>query len=608
MKLKKIKADQTYSLSHLLLHLWQHLSKRRRVQFSLLVGLMFISAFAEVASLGAVLPFLGVLIAPERIFEHSFVGSMAKDLGITSAKELLLPLTLAFIGFALIAGAIRITLTWANTRVAFSTGADLGIKVYRRTLYQPYWIHASKSSNEVISGITIKTNLVVFDVLVPLLTIFSSSLLVLAIMVTLIAIDPVVASVAGVGFGICYGLVTWISRQQLNQNSQRVAQEQTQVIKALQEGLGGIRDVILDGAQEFYCNVFLKADHTLRRAQGSTVFISLSPRYAMEALGMVVIAALAYVLSQQDGGITDAFPVLGLLALGAQRLLPSLQQIYYAWASILGSQASLADTLALLDQPLPEDQLQLRTEPLSFKNTVRLENVYFRYGKETPWVLKGINLVIAKGARVGFVGSTGSGKSTALDLLMGLLIPTKGKILIDGKSVSGRHLRSWQRSIAHVPQNIYLADTTLAQNIAFGVPEDKIDFDRVKRAARQAQIADYIECRSEGYHTHVGERGVRLSGGQRQRIGIARALYKQASVLVFDEATSALDNATEKLVMDSIEILNRDLTIVLIAHRLTTVRHCDIIIELEHGKIVAQGNYEQLIKNSSSFRKMAKTL
>ena len=571
MTLQKNKAQQEIGLRNLLIHLWYHLSKRRRRQFSLLVALMFVSAFAEVASLGAVLPFLGILIAPERVFDHSVVGSMAQDLGITSANQLLLPLTSAFIGFALIAGAIRIFLTWANTRVAFSTGADLGIEVYRRTLYQPYWVHASQNSNEVISGITIKTNLVVFDVLVPLLTIFSATLLVVAIMATLIVIDPVVASVAGVGFGICYVLVTWVSRRQLNLNSHRVAQEQTQVLKALQEGLGGIRDVLLDGVQEFYCNVFHKADRTLRRAQGSTVFISLSPRYAMEALGMVVIAVLAYFLSQQVGGISTAFPVLGLLALGAQRLLPSLQQIYYAWASIIGSQASLADTLALLDQSLPEEQLNTKTAPpLPFQDDVRFDGVHFRYSRESPWVLNGLNLVITKGARVGLVGSTGSGKSTTLDLLMGLLMPTKGKLLIDGQPVSGNRLRDWQRSIAHVPQSIYLADTSLAENIAFGIPLDEIDLNRVERAARQAQIADYIESSPEGYQTHVGERGIRLSGGQRQRIGIARALYKQASVLVLDEATSALDNATEQLIMDTMGMLNKNLTVVLIAHRLTS--------------------------------------
>jgi len=569
---------------------------------------MLASALAEVASLGAVLPFLGVLVAPERVLIHPLVGDMAQSWGITSADQLVLPLTLAFIAVALIAGAIRILLIWASTRLAFSTGADLGIEVYRRTLYQPYWVHASQNSSEVISGITNKTDAVVFSVLVPLLTFVSSTVLVVVIMIALIVIDPAMASVAGVGFGVSYALITLISRRQLRRNSHRIAHEQTQVHKALQEGLGGIRDVLLDGAQSVYCDVFRRADQTLRRAQGSIVFIGGSPRYAMEAMGMVMIAALAYALSQQGGGISAALPVLGVLALGAQRLLPSLQQLYYSWASITGYQASMADTIALLDQPLPEELLQPTTTPLLIQDAIRLDAVRFRYTGEGPWVLDGLNLVIAKGARVGFVGSTGSGKSTTLDLLMGLLIPTEGELLVDGQPVSGNRLRAWQRSIAHVPQSIYLADTTLAENIAFGVPPETIDMDRVRRAARQAQIADFIESSPEGYQAHVGERGVCLSGGQCQRIGIARALYKQASVLVLDEATSALDNATEQLVMDAIGGLNSDVTILLIAHRLTTVRHCDIIVELEHGRVVAQGTYEQLLECSPSFRRMVGTL
>ncbi|MDB4087630.1 ABC transporter ATP-binding protein/permease [Amylibacter sp.] len=603
-----MKPTSTINLPRLLFHLWNHLNQRRRRQFVLLVGLMLISAFAEVASLGAVLPFLGILVAPERVLNHPFVGDVAQGLGITSADQLVLPLTLAFIMAALISGAIRIFLIWASTRLAFSTGADLGIEVYRRTLYQPYWVHASQNSSEVIAGITNKTDAVVFSVLVPLLTFMSSSVLVVVIMIALIATDPVIASLACFGFGFSYVLITSLSRRQLRRNSYRIAREQSQVLKALQEGLGGIRDILLDGAQSVYCDVFRRADLTLRRAQGSTVFIGGSPRYVMEAMGMVVIAALAYFLSQQVGGISIALPVLGMLALGAQRLLPSLQQLYYSWASITGYQASLADTIALLNQPLPEDFLQATTTPLFIQDEIRLDTVRFHYSKEGPWVLDGLNLVIAKGARVGFVGSTGSGKSTTLDLLMGLLIPTEGQLLVDGQDVSGNRLRAWQRSIAHVPQSIYLADTTLAENIAFGVPAETIDMERVQRAARQAQIADFIEKSPEGYQAYVGERGVRLSGGQRQRIGIARALYKQANVLVLDEATSSLDNATEQLVMDAIGALNSDLTILLIAHRLTTVRHCDFIVELEHGRVVAQGTYEQLLECSPSFRRMANVI
>jgi len=320
----------------------------------------------------------------------------------------------------------------------------------------------------------------------------------------------------------------------------------------------------------------------------------------------VLIAALAYSFSQQDGGISSALPVLGVLALGAQRLLPSLQQVYFAWSNIVGYQAPLADIIALLDQPLPKELLQPTTTPLIIKDEIRLDAVRFRYTLEDPWVLNGLNLVINKGARIGFVGSTGSGKSTTLDLLMGLLIPTEGELLVDGQPISGNRLTAWQRSIAHVPQSIYLADTTLAENIAFGVPAEAIDMDRVQQAARQAQIADFIEKNPEGYKAYVGERGVRLSGGQRQRIGIARALYKQASVLVLDEATSALDNATELSVMDAIGALNSDLTILLIAHRLSTVQHCDFIVELEQGRVVAQGTYEQLLDCSPSFRRMAR--
>jgi len=249
--------------------------------------------------------------------------------------------------------------------------------------------------------------------------------------------------------------------------------------------------------------------------------------------------------------------------------------------------------------------MQPAPAPLPFKDAIRFDDVRFHYISDGPWVLGGINLTIPKGANVGFVGSTGSGKSTMLDLLMGLLTPTKGALLVDGEPVKGNRLRAWQRTIAHVPQSIYLADTTLAENIAFGVPPGDIDLDRVKQAARQAQIASFIESRSEGYNAFVGERGIRLSGGQRQRIGIARALYKQASVLVFDEATSALDNATEQSVMDSIEGLGSDLTILLIAHRLTTVQRCDIIVELENGRVVAQGTYEQLLECSPSFRSAA---
>lgn len=602
-----MKADRSETvLLDLLVRLWRHLSRRRQRQFGLLMGLMLVSAFAEVVSLGAVLPFLGILIAPDRVLSYPIVAEVANAWGITTADQLVLPLTVAFAAAALMAGAIRVLLLWLGVWFANACGADLSMEVYRRTLYQPYQVHVARNSSTVLSGIS-KVNGTVI-ILSSLLVLISATVLLVAIVLALIVINPLVASLAALGFGSSYASITLVSRRRVRRNSQCIAHEQTQVVKALQEGLGGIRDVLLDGTHQVYCDIYRQADLPVRRAEGNNVFISGSPRPVMEALGMVLIATMAYGLSRQAGGITTALPVLGALAIGAQRLLPALQQIYSSWVSIVGSHASLADALALLDQPLPADLLQPAPAPLLIQNDIRFDAVRFRYASDGPWVLNGLNLTISRGARVGFVGSTGSGKSTTLDLLMGLLMPTEGELLVDGQHISGRRVRAWQRTIAHVPQSIYLADATLAENIAFGVPRNVIDLARVQRAARQAQIADFIESSPEGYEAYVGERGVRLSGGQRQRIGIARALYKQASVLVFDEATSALDNATEQSVMSAIDGLSNDLTILLIAHRLTTLRRCDTIVELEHGRVVAQGTYEQLIECSPSFRNMALTV
>lgn len=592
------------STTRLLVRLWKHLSRRRQRQFVLLLVLMLVSAFAEIISLGAVVPFLFVLTAPARVLKQPIGARLADVLGITTPRQLVVPLTLIFVAAALIAGAIRILLLWMNTRLAYASGADLSSEVYRRTLYQPYRVHVARNSSEVISGLSIKVAGSV-SVLLALLILVSSAVLLIAVMSALLAINPVVALESTLGFGASYALITWIDRRRLRANSELIAHEQTHVIKALQEGLGGIRDVLLNGTQSVYCDVYSRADHALRRAQGDNNFISTMPRHAMEAIGMVLIAALAFVLSRGTGGLAAALPLLGALALGAQRLLPALQQGYSAWATIAGNHASLADTIDLLDQPLPEEARLPEPPPLPFRESIRFDAVRFQYNREGPWVIDRLDLVIPKGARVGFVGITGSGKSTALDLLMGLLTPTEGRVLVDGEQLCGPRVRAWQRTIAHVPQSIFLADISVAENIALGVDPSKIDMDRVREAARQAQIADFIESTPLGYTTVVGERGIRLSGGQRQRIGIARALYGSASVLVFDEATSALDNATEQSVMESIQGLRKDLTILLIAHRLTTVQRCDIIVEMADGRVVAQGTETYLLENSPSFRSMA---
>ncbi len=564
--------------------LWQHLNPRRRVQCAFLLALMLISALAEVISIGALLPFLSTLAAPEKVFSYPLVHGLAGNFGIKQADEILLPLTVIFILAAIISGSVRLLLLWATTKFTFTVGADLSSEIYRRTLYQPYNVHIARNSSEIISGITNKTHDLIFHVILPSLTIINSIVLLVFLCSALLYVSSLVTLGAAGSFGLCYIILAKLMHKRLVKNGHIVAKEQTNNIRILQEGLGGIRDVLLDNTQSLYCDIYRNSDMAMRRAQGINLFINTCPRYAMESIGIVTVAIISFILSY-NGGIAAALPTLGALALGVQRLLPALQQSYNSWSLIMGSQATLRDTLLLLEQKLPE-YVDVKTLPLiEFNEQIKLENVTFRYAANQPDILNINKLVIPKGARVGIVGSTGSGKSTLLDVIMGLLLPSSGLFSVDGKKIDSINAISWQRNIAHVPQNIYLNDGSFAENIALGIPVQEIDMERVKKAARLARIADFIESGKDGYQAMVGERGIKLSGGQRQRVGIARALYKNAKILVLDEATSALDNDTEAAVMESIENLHENLTILIVAHRLSTLKKCDFIVKLENGEI-----------------------
>jgi ATP-binding cassette subfamily B protein len=409
----------------------------------------------------------------------------------------------------------------------------------------------------------------------------------------MVSISPQMTIASFGGFGLIYLLIIALTKKRIAKDSKCIAKESVEVIKAIQEGLGGIREVLLDGTQEVYCKIYKNSDLPLR--QGSSVFIASCPRYAMEALGMVLIAFVAYIYVSQSAGIADAIPKLGALALGAQRFLPLLQQAYGAWVNIKTNQASLEDALELLDQPLPEYVNKTLTQSLSFENNINIKNVTFAYPTSQNTVLENINLLIPRGARVGFIGTTGSGKSTLLDILMGLLTPSSGSIEIDGVELTKDIIPVWQRHIAHVPQFIFLSDATIEENIALGVPKEEINHQRVSMAAYRAQLAETIERMPDKYKTKIGEKGVFLSGGQRQRIGIARALYKEASIIILDEATSALDNKTEEGVMSAISNLSSEITILIIAHRLTTLKNCTQIVELENGEVKKIGSYNEII-------------
>jgi ATP-binding cassette, subfamily B, bacterial PglK len=574
--------------------LWQHLAKRRRKQFLLLGILMIAASIMEVVSIGAVVPFLGILTSPEQIYQHNLTQPLIQILEITEPSQLLLPLTIIFVMAIVIAAMVRLLLLYVSTRLSYATGADLSIDIYRHTLYQDYLTHTSRNSSEIINSIIIKTNTVIGQILVPLLSLISSIVIMLGIISIVFIINAQVALITFFTFTLLYSIITFFTKKALQKNSQLIADQSTQMVKSLQEGLGGIRDVLIDNTQEYYCKLYQNADLSLRRASGDNIFIGSSPRYLMEAIGMILIAILAYTLTLQEGGVSAAIPILGALAVGAQKLLPALQQIYSSYSAIKGAKNSFIDVLNLLNQTAPNNTSDGITKKIPFKQEITLNNLSFRYSKETPWILKGVNLNFKKGETIGFIGVTGSGKSTLLDILMGLLPPTLGELLIDGVTITQENRKVWQAHVSHVPQSVYLADSTIQENIAFGVELGQIKDHKVIKAAKKAQLEEMINNLKNKYKAIVGERGTQLSGGQRQRIGIARALYKGSDVLIFDEATSALDNQTEKKIMQQIAQLKGDQTIFIVAHRLTTLRQCDRIIRINADYTIEQVSYDEL--------------
>ena len=570
-----------YSLGNHIKLLFSHIDYSRKRQFILLLFLMIISAFAEVFSIGLILPFLSILMDPIIVFEHPYAVPIINTLSIKSPEELLLPVTLIFGFAAIVAGGIRLLLLFWTTRLAYSAGSDITIDIYRKTLYQPYSTHVDRNSSEVINVMVSKANAAIQSTLIPVMQIISSLIMLTVTLTFLIMVEPFITSITFLGFGLIYLVIIFFTNYRLSSNSKRISFEHNQVVKLLQEGLGGIRDIILSGNQELYTDMYRKSDIPLRRAQGINVFIGASPRFGIEALAMSLLGFMAYYSTLSEGGISQAIPIIGMLALGAQRLLPVIQQIFVSWSSIQSSRVSVEDTIDFLDQKLPNDiNAVLKKKSFNFSKELVIEDLSFRYSEEEPWVFQNLNFSLKKGSRVGLIGSTGSGKSTLIDLIMGLLKPTSGKIIIDGIEINNLNVLDWQMNLAQVPQNIFLSDSSIRKNIAFGVENEFIDEDLLNKVSEKAKIRETILNWPNGFETNVGERGLRLSGGQKQRIGIARALYRTSDVIIFDEATSALDNETESEVIKDIYNLGDKLTILMIAHRLSTLKECDQIFEI----------------------------
>lgn len=579
----------------LLARLWGQISTRFRLKLYALFALMIISSVSEVFAIGAILPFLGVLVAPEKVFQSKTFSPLLEDFHIASADELLLPVTILFCLAVIFSGLMRILLLWLQFRVAFGLGADISASIFRRTLYQPYSVHISRNSSEVISGITTKSTGIIFSAIYPAIIILSSFLTLIAVFASLLFIHAPSAIACVLGFGVIYFFVGGLSKARLKKDGEVVNTLTSKVVQLIQEALGGIRDVLIDGTQEVYAANYKSAEDALKRSMANIQIISLFPRYVIESLGIVLVATVAFFLSSDDRGLSNTIPILGALAIGAQRLLPLIQQAYSNWSAVLSGRASVQEAMDLLDQPIPLILTARSMSSKPFSNNIQLKNVSFRYPSNQTYILKHIDLFIKKGCRVGFVGSTGCGKSTLLDIIMGLIAPSSGSLLVDGAVINASNVNDWQNNIAHVPQSIFLSDATIYENIAFGVPYEKIDKSRVIRAAQKAQMDESIQSFPNGYESRVGERGVMLSGGQRQRIGIARAIFKDASILILDEATSALDSKTENELISAIEELSSDITMFIVAHRLSTLSNCDILVEMESGKIKRVGTYSDII-------------
>lgn len=582
----------------LIKNLWQFISLSHRKKLFLYTLIMPLASLAEVFSIGIVLPFLSVLIDPKNFFENPLVFPLVKFFNYTEPKELVLLLTFFFVIAILFSCLMRLLLLYLQSRLSHEIGASLGVQIYEKTLYQPYCKHIARNSSVVIAGINSKTAVVIGGVVMPILQMISSTLTFFSIFLILVAVQPFLTLVAFFCFGGLYGLIIFITKKSVEKNSNKANQQSSFVIKALQEGLGGIRDIIIDGSQTIYCKIYENAELSLRKSQAKINFISASPKFIIEALGIVSIALFAFMLTNEENTIKSAIPIIGALVVGAQRLLPVLHQLYSSITAMYAGRSYLKDVVELLNQPLPKYLSQGKIQLNSFEKSIKLEKVSFRYKKSLSLVLNNIDLEIYKGCRLGIMGKTGDGKSTLIDIIMGLLEPSQGRLLVDDKTLTTRNYHCWQKHIAHVPQAIFLNDSTILENIAFGIKYEEIDLERVKWVATLAQIANTIESWEEKYQTKVGERGVRLSGGQIQRIGIARALYKKPDVLVLDEATSALDLETESAIMEQIDQLKNNITIIMVAHRLSTLKSCDQIIWLENGVIKKTGSYKQMIAAS----------
>ena len=592
LKFKERRINPFFELKEI----YKYLTFKRKIQLLFLFASSILTSLAEFISLASFYPFLTILTNPKILKEINLINNYIQFFNIQNDQLLLIHITSIFCIAVIFAAIVRLSNLWLGLKLSALIGNDIAKLAYRKTLYQKYEVHINRNTSEYIAALTNEIDATT-NSLNALLQGITSLLIFLSLLSFILFVNWRISLIAALIFGSIYFLMGKSLNNLLRKNSKIQVDSNKLIIKEIREALISIREVILDGTQELYLHYFGKVDKRLKISLAKTNFIAIFPRFSVEAVALVTISLIAFTLAKDPINKSNLFPVLGALALGSQRLLPALQQVYTNWTVIKGYEKSVSIVLDLLSQPF-ENYSSNKNSRNHYKKLV-LKDISFSYEGSNEKVLEKIDLEIFKGEKIGIVGESGSGKSTLLDIIMGLLPPTKGQILLDDKDIYNPSnqdvLHSWRNNLSHVPQNIFLADSTFVQNIALGIPFDEINFKQIKYAAEKAQISKFINSNKKRYNTTIGEDGIKISGGQRQRIAIARALYKDSDFLILDEATSALDLKTERDFMNSVNILSKKMTLIIVAHRLSTLKNCDRIIRISKGRIYEIGKPKDFI-------------
>jgi len=591
------------------------LPRRRRWQLLLVFGATLLTGLVATIGVASIMPFMAVVANPEAVTENRWLAWGYETFGFTSPGQFLFALGLLTLGIIAASNAISAATSWLLARFTHALNYDLSKLLLGKYLSQSYSFYLGRNTSRLAKNVLAEVNAVVNGVISPVVQLVAKSIVAIFLLALLFYVDALLAVMVALILGGLYGAVYLIVRGKQTRLGRQKVEANSERYRAANEAFGGIKDVKVLGREAHFVRAFSLPAYRYARTNASNAIVSQLPKYALEtiAFGGILVIVLYLLRTYQDLG--QVLPIVSLYAFAAYRLMPSFQTILSSLTKMRFNLAPLDDLYNDLvggrlehqrEEVLPGNPHSAvqRREPIVFEQNIHLDRLSFTYPETDRPALRDIDFTIPKNTTVGLVGQTGAGKTTLVDLLLGLYEPTEGTLRVDGRALSGDDLVAWRRRIGYVPQQIFLADTDVTRNIAFGIPEGEIDHAAVERAARTAHIHEFIRTLRDGYSTRVGERGVRLSGGQRQRIGIARALYHNPDLLVMDEATSALDNVTEDAVMEAIRELSGRKTMVLIAHRLTTVEDCDAIFMLEAGQLVATGTYEELLRTSGPFRAM----